>query len=137
MKEIALRIHKLIAFYQLSSASFADQIGVQRSSISHILSGRNKPSLDFVLKTLKAFPTLSSDWLLHGHGEIEAADSIPASSIARKKEIPKETPTITPETTPTEIHSQTSSEIDQVLILRSDGTFQHFKEQKSLNLPKK
>jgi transcriptional regulator with XRE-family HTH domain len=86
MKEIALRIHKLIAFYQLSSASFADQIGVQRSSISHILSGRNKPSLDFVLKTLKAFPTLSSDWLLHGHGEIEAADSIPASSIARKKE---------------------------------------------------
>ena len=82
MKEIALRIHELITFYQLSSASFADQIGVQRSSISHILSGRNKPSLDFVLKTLKAFPTLSSDWLLHGQGDIENnATPTPSTSV--------------------------------------------------------
>ena len=46
------RIKKIINDSELSSAAFADQLGVQRSSISHILSGRNKPSLDFILKLL-------------------------------------------------------------------------------------
>ena len=137
MKEIALRIHKLIAFYQLSSASFADQIGVQRSSISHILSGRNKPSLDFVLKTLKAFPSLSSDWLLHGEGEIEVIVSAPTSSTVVKNDIPKETSMIAKESHPIKSPPPNPSEIDQVLILRSDGTFQYFKEQNSLDLHKK
>ena len=135
MKEIALRIHELITFYQLSSASFADQIGVQRSSISHILSGRNKPSLDFVLKTLKAFPTLSSDWLLHGQGDIETnATPTPSASVP---EISKKTSTVTKEEHPIINPSAPAAEIDQVLILRSDGTFQYFKEQNSLNLHKK
>lgn len=135
MKEIALRIHELITFYQLSSASFADQIGVQRSSISHILSGRNKPSLDFVLKTLKAFPTLSSDWLLHGQGDIENnATPTPSTSVP---EISKKTSTVTKEEHPIINPSAPAAEIDQVLILRSDGTFQYFKEQNSLNLHKK
>lgn len=135
MKEIALRIHELIAFYQLSSASFADQIGVQRSSISHILSGRNKPSLDFVLKTLKAFPTLSSDWLLHGQGDIENnATPTPSASVP---EISKKTSTVAKEEHPIISPTAPAAEIDQVLILRSDGTFQYFKEQNSLNLHKK
>ena len=135
MKEIALRIHELITFYQLSSASFADQIGVQRSSISHILSGRNKPSLDFGLKTLKAFPTLSSDWLLHGQGDIENnATPTPSTSVP---EISKKTSTVTKEEHPIINPSAPAAEIDQVLILRSDGTFQYFKEQNSLNLHKK
>ena len=135
MKEIALRIHELITFYQLSSASFADQIGVQRSSISHILSGRNKPSLDFVLKTLKAFPTLSSDWLLHGQGDIENnATPTPSTSVP---EISKKTSTVAKEEHPIISPTAPAAEIDQVLILRSDGTFQYFKEQNSLNLHKK
>ena len=135
MKEIALRIHELITFYQLSSASFADQIGVQRSSISHILSGRNKPSLDFVLKTLKAFPTLSSDWLLHGQGDIETnATPTPSASVP---EISKKTSTVAKEEHPIISPTAPAAEIDQVLILRSDGTFQYFKEQNSLNLHKK
>ena len=48
----------------LSASAFADKIEVQRSSISHILSGRNKPSLEFIQKVLTAFPKVSSDWLL-------------------------------------------------------------------------
>ena len=47
---------------------FADLIGVQRSSVSHVLSGRNNPSYDFLQKTLKAFPGLKADWIMLGTG---------------------------------------------------------------------
>lgn len=51
-----------------SSAQLAEEIGVQASGISHILSGRNNPSLDFVLKMLEKYRYLSTDWLLFGKG---------------------------------------------------------------------
>src|SRR5512133_25160 len=51
-----------------SSAQFAEEIGVQPSGISHILSGRNNPSLDFVLKMLEKYRYLSTEWLLFGKG---------------------------------------------------------------------
>jgi transcriptional regulator with XRE-family HTH domain len=51
-----------------SSAQLADEIGVQASGISHILSGRNNPSLDFVLKMLEKYQFLSTEWLLFGKG---------------------------------------------------------------------
>lgn len=53
-----------------SSAQLAEEIGVQPSGISHILSGRNNPSLDFVLKMLEKFPFLSTDWFLFGSGSM-------------------------------------------------------------------
>ena len=53
-----------------SSAQFAEEIGVQPSGISHILSGRNNPSLDFVLKMLEKYQFLSTDWLLFGKGSM-------------------------------------------------------------------
>lgn len=53
-----------------SSAQLADEIGVQASGISHILSGRNNPSLDFILKMLEKYPFISTDWLLFGKGSI-------------------------------------------------------------------
>lgn len=64
------RLLKLLDTEQLSSAKFADLIGVQRSSVSHILSGRNKPSFDFLQKTLKAFPMINADWLILGEGNM-------------------------------------------------------------------
>ena len=65
MKE---RLIQLLDLEQLSPSKFADLIGVQRSSISHIISGRNKPSFDFLQKTLKAFPGLNASWLILGEG---------------------------------------------------------------------
>ena len=65
MKE---RLIQLLDLEQLSPSKFADLIGVQRSSISHVLSGRNKPSFDFLQKTLKAFPGLNASWLMLGEG---------------------------------------------------------------------
>ena len=62
------RLKKVMEHYQLSAAGFADEIGVQRSSISHLLSGRNKPSLDFVLKVLERFKEVELYWLLNGKG---------------------------------------------------------------------
>ncbi len=64
------RLLRLLDTEQLSSSKFADVIGVQRSSVSHILTGRNKPSFDFLQKTLKAFPMLNADWLILGEGEM-------------------------------------------------------------------
>ncbi len=51
-----------------SSAQLAEEIGVQPSGISHILSGRNNPSLDFILKMLEKYRFISTDWLLFGKG---------------------------------------------------------------------
>ena len=53
-----------------SSAQLAEEIGVQPSGISHILSGRNNPSLDFVLRMLEKYPFLSTDWFLFGKGQM-------------------------------------------------------------------
>jgi len=64
------RISKLIKTKKLSSSQFADEIGVQRSSVSHVLSGRNKPSLDFVTKILTAYEDINSEWLLIGKGNM-------------------------------------------------------------------
>ncbi len=64
------RILKILKEENLTASQFADAIDVQRSSMSHILSGRNNPSLDFVNKILKAFPLLNTDWLMSGTGSM-------------------------------------------------------------------
>jgi transcriptional regulator with XRE-family HTH domain len=67
MKE---RLLEFLKAENKSSAQFAEDIGVQPSGISHILSGRNNPSLDFVLKMLEKYQFLSTDWLLFGKGSM-------------------------------------------------------------------
>ena len=64
------RISKIIEYSGFSSSEFADEIDVQRSNISHIASGRNKPSLDFLIKIKDRFPELQWDWLIKGDGEM-------------------------------------------------------------------
>jgi transcriptional regulator with XRE-family HTH domain len=94
MKE---RILQFLKAENKSSAQFAEEIGVQPSGISHILSGRNKPSLDFVIKMLEKYRFLSVEWLLFGKGDMyrdtgmqnlfrQADDSLP--SALDKTEIP-------------------------------------------------
>ncbi len=60
------RIQEIMQEKKLSPSQFAEEIGVQRSGISHILSGRNKPSLEFILKILNRFPEVNTAWLLFG-----------------------------------------------------------------------
>ena len=60
------RLQQFLELENLSPARLADMLGVQRSGVSHILSGRNKPGFDFIQKLLTKFPSLSADWFLTG-----------------------------------------------------------------------
>lgn len=71
MNSITERILAILEYKELTPSSFADTIGIQRSSMSHILSGRNKPSLDVIHKILITFPDILSDWLLTGKGPMK------------------------------------------------------------------
>ena len=65
-EDLITRIKTLMDQHELNASSFAETIGVQRSSISHVLSGRNKPSLEFLAKIETAFDEVSFEWLLKG-----------------------------------------------------------------------
>ena len=62
------RLEIILDYYGLSASGFADKVGVQRSSLSHLLSGRNKPSLDLILKIVENFPEVDLYWILNGKG---------------------------------------------------------------------
>jgi transcriptional regulator with XRE-family HTH domain len=64
------RILKIITHLGFTASRFADEIGVQRSGISHILSGRNQPSYDFIVKMMKRFPEINLEWLILGKGTL-------------------------------------------------------------------
>lgn len=109
----AKRLQKIMDFYGESASSFAEKIGVQRSSISHILSGRNKPSLDFVMKVLSSYSEVELYWLLNGKGTFPTKQ--------QKK------------TTPLENSSQIAFKenkdktIERIVIFYKDGCFTSYK----------
>ncbi|MGV7108013.1 helix-turn-helix domain-containing protein [Flavobacterium sp. U410] len=84
--EFTKRLEKIFNYYGLSASSFADKIGVQRSSLSHLLSGRNKPSLDFVLKVIEVFPEVDLYWILNGQG------TFPKTEIQEEKKMESPSP---------------------------------------------
>lgn len=62
--EVKEKIEKIMEKEQMNSLQFASEIGIQGSTLSHILNDRNKPSLDVLKKILNRFRTISSDWLI-------------------------------------------------------------------------
>ena len=72
------RITQFLKSEGISPAEFADKIGVQRSSVSHVLNGRNYPSASFIQKMLSAYKNLNSRWLLLGEGTIFESKAIPS-----------------------------------------------------------
>jgi transcriptional regulator with XRE-family HTH domain len=106
------RIKYIIKLNSLSSASFADKIGVQRSSISHVLSGRNKPSLEFIQKILTAYPKISADWLINGKTNIEQ------DNLTIKEKSEEET------TNPPSTLSNKEKQIKKIVIFYTDNTFE-------------
>ena len=85
------RVQKIINYSELSLSEFADEIGVQRSNISHVLSGRNKPSLDFLMKIKDRFPEIQWEWLIEGKGTMvfseEETASTPSSYLLEESKI--------------------------------------------------
>ena len=112
------RIKHLMKLNDLSASAFADKIGVQRSSISHILSGRNKPSLEFVLKVISTFPEVDLYWLLNGKGLFPAENSLNE----------KTEPSPILHINETQVNSQLKNDksIEQIVIFYSDGSFKNF-----------
>ena len=64
------RIEQLIDALGITQKDFAQQIGTSAAALSHITSGRNRPSLELVLKILNKHPNVNSDWLLFGKGSM-------------------------------------------------------------------
>lgn len=89
--EFIKRLELILDYYSLSASGFADKIGVQRSSLSHLLSGRNKPSLDFILKIIEIFPEVDLYWILNGKGIFPKSDKIINLEIEKKEVAPTST----------------------------------------------
>lgn len=71
----------------LSSSQFADRVGIKRSNLSHVLSGRNKPSLDFLSKVIVAYPNVNASWLITGEtreGDFKGENKKAAKAVAEK-----------------------------------------------------
>ena len=122
--KFALRLKKIMDYHQLSAAAFADKIKTPRSSISHLISGRNKPSLDFVLKVIQEFDTVDLYWFLNGKGNFPKTN-LPSSEpeISLKENILEKI------TIPSKIKiaaSSTSKNIERIVIFYSDGTFKEY-----------
>lgn len=128
-EEIISRIQAVIAHYGLSVSAFADEIGVQRSSISHLLSGRNRPSLDFVMKLVNAYPEVNLYWLLKGEGSFP--DDVSTKKESHKKVEPEEKVVDHPVQVPSGSSKATSiKQPHTIVMLFEDGTFQTYKGEK-------
>lgn len=116
------RLKQVMDFYGLSSAAFAETIGVNRSSISHLLSGRNKPSLDFVIKVVESFEEVELYWLLNGKGDFPKTGE--TTYIKDTPEI--EQTEIEPEKKQ-EQQMANDSAIEQIIIFYKDGSFKKYR----------
>ena len=115
--EFNSRLEKILKHYGLSASAFAEKISVQRSSISHILSGRNKPSLDFVDKVLQAFPEIDLIWLLRGIGKFPANTNLAQPFTAKSTTKPP---------LPINAKVNDSEVIDRIVIFCQDGSFKNY-----------
>lgn len=118
-EEFSVRLQEVIEFYGESASSFSEKIGVQRSSISHILSGRNKPSLDFILKILSVYPEVELYWLLNGKGTFPPTQ--PTSY-----EIPKKIKEPLNMQTSLDLTPKAGKTIESIVIFYSDGSFKNY-----------
>mgnify|MGYP000312490472 CR=1 FL=1 len=128
--EFAKRLQKVIDFYDESASSFAVKIGVQRSSISHILSGRNKPSLDFVMKILHSYPEVELYWLLNGKGEFPSGQKQPEPKKPNLFEQPVENskPDVSIPVLKLSSNStlKSDSDIERIVIFYKNGSFKSY-----------
>lgn len=155
-KDFGKRIQEIMDYYAVSASSFADYMGVGRSSISHILSGRNKPSLDFVMKITEAYPEVGLQWLLYGKGTFPKSDP---PTIKKPTNIPEPPPVYNVKhssalTSDPDLFSQSDpqkenleelisakekdftnipldSKIDRIVIFYADGTFSSYQMKKT------
>lgn len=137
------RLQQFLEVEQLSPARLADVLGIQRSGLSHILSGRNKPGFDFIQKLLTKFPTLSAEWLITGKGKMYKEHNLP-NIPSEPKELFENNEDLTieneddisvfdiPQLTENRINSSNQDDsrkkkiLKRVLLIYSDNSFEDF-----------
>ncbi len=143
------RILYLIKIKKLTPSQFADEIGIQRSGMSHIISGRNKPSLEFVLKILKRYPEVKPEWLLYGSTNPEintdagaAMDMNPEQDKQTDKAVLTNVPAslfdemeaadLKPETKPQRSQKKDKADrkIEKIVVFYDDRTFREYDPEK-------
>ncbi|MDA3881712.1 MAG: helix-turn-helix transcriptional regulator [Bacteroidales bacterium] len=128
MNTIRERLSDFLHTHQLSASEFADIIGVQRSSVSHILSERNKPSIDFLIKMLNSYPSIDVNWLLTGSHTVgrnvsPTSESTNSSGISQDEEqvsYVKSSPEINIE------GELKNKKIEKIVVFYSDDTFKEY-----------
>ena len=131
-EDIIAKLETIFTNLNITPSMFADQIGVQRSSISHLLSGRNKPSLDLVMKIVSTYPQIDLYWLL-GKKEIKEKLDLkvqnPSPVIYDKpeaaliEEIKKSKQPEQKLVDKKETATYKNSEVDKIVVFYRDGTF--------------
>ena len=136
--EMKDRIAHIIRAKNLTAAEFALRLGIQPSNISHLLSGRNNPSLDFVKKLKETFPEYNLDWIVMGKGPMTVSEPFVepisvgqvASTNGKEKvdgQMPEETLFSQPEDVDVPVKqffSSTESVLKQIVLVYSDNTFE-------------
>lgn len=143
------RILAVMEHEGLTPSKFAEAIGIQRSAMSHIISGRNNPSLDVLIKILERFTYVDSDWLLFGKGEMMREhvltnpdlftnttinQSNQPDSPEYRKEIRVETPVNTVKQPVIEqivLPEKNNRNVSKIMIFYSDNTFETFTPEKN------
>ncbi|MGA9638181.1 helix-turn-helix domain-containing protein [Flavobacterium sp.] len=121
------RLEIILDYYSLNASAFADKIGVQRSSLSHLLSGRNKPSLDFVLKILEEFPEIDLYWILNGKGQFPKSDEESLGFENKLNDVSNNNPTTTFSNTnePNDLFSEPSVSMEEKTALAKETVQEH------------
>ncbi len=132
--ELKERIVEILEKSGLTASEFADKIGVQRSAISHITSGRNNPSLDFLMKIKTEYPEIDTDWLIFGieklnedKPEVEISEQVKKNSdsypsLFDDSDFEENEKNIIHETSA----SQNQKSIKRVILFYDDGSFEDF-----------
>jgi|SRR5690554_3254064 transcriptional regulator with XRE-family HTH domain len=119
-EEFISRIQKIMDYYGMTASAFAERIQFNKSGISHLLSGRNKPSLEFIMKVLDAFPEVSLYWLLNGKGHF------PKEENPITPESPSSTPSTTSPLPENKIVVSSNEEIERIVIFYKNGQFKNY-----------
>ncbi|NEV94287.1 helix-turn-helix transcriptional regulator [Psychroflexus sp. YR1-1] len=131
-KDFSKRLKEIFDYYDLSASSFADKIDVGRASISHILSGRNKPSLDFVMKVVSSFEEVELYWLLNGKGHFPPADQNEDNTLEKPTDDSDDSKAVTSKNDRlvADMESQpkrrSGKDIEKVIIFYADGSFESY-----------
>ncbi len=117
------RIKEFIDYKSISAGELADMLDVQRSNISHILNGRNKPGAVFLERFLLSFPEINARWLLTGKGKMINENNIEPKNFAKASD--SSIHSVAPGTTAIK-NSHINDEVAKVILLHFDGSFSSY-----------